>query len=77
MKRRFPRGRGVRRRMKEEWISMVVRKKKHVLDLLEWLDFGSAKGVIFECGNVLNLFSFHQQKGKRWTIVRLLMEHEL
>ena len=45
MKRRFPRGR-VRRRMKEGWILMLVTKKKHVLDLLDWLDFGSAKGVI-------------------------------
>jgi len=42
MKRGFARGPG--RRRKEGWILiMVVTKKKLVLALLDWLDFGSAK----------------------------------
>ena len=45
MRRRFRRGPG--RRRKEGWILiMLVTTKKLVLALLDWLDFGSAKGVI-------------------------------
>ena len=70
MKRNFLRGWEGRRREELRWIFI---KEKLALVLLAWLDSDSAKGFTFpELLNVLKLFSFHQQKSKRPTIVNHL-----